>query len=100
MILSSLIPPTTFTDTFGFFASYSAVTFLNSLSSRALQPTQTVSVVACALPGAADDDTAPSAAVAARTASATTIAAVRLIGPPWTRDADPRVPVPPTSFES
>ena len=45
MILSSLIPPTTLTLTAAFFLSYSAATFLNSLSSRALQPTHTVSVV-------------------------------------------------------
>jgi Ser/Thr protein kinase RdoA (MazF antagonist) len=47
-ILSSLIPPTTFTFTSGCFWSYSATTFLNSLSSRWLQPTQIVIVVAFA----------------------------------------------------
>ena len=40
-ILSSLIPPTTLTSTSGCFWSYSATTFLNSVSSwPALQPTQ------------------------------------------------------------
>ena len=47
-ILSSLIPPTTLTSTSGCFWSYSATTFLNSVSSwPALQPTQIVIVVAC-----------------------------------------------------
>ena len=50
MILSSLIPPTTLTSTAAFFRSYSATTFLNSFSSRALQPTHTVSVVGAAVP--------------------------------------------------
>src|SRR5436190_1590307 len=46
-ILSSLIPPTTLTFTAGCFWSYSATTFLNSVSSwPALQPTQIVMVVA------------------------------------------------------
>src|SRR6476661_411993 len=46
-ILSSLIPPTTFTSTSACFWSYSATTFLNSVSSwPALQPTQIVIVVA------------------------------------------------------
>ena len=45
MILSSLMPPTTLTSTAAFLRSYSATTFLNSLSSRALQPTHTVSFV-------------------------------------------------------
>ena len=46
MILSSLMPPTTLTSTAAFLRSYLAATFLNSLSSRALQPTHTVSLVA------------------------------------------------------
>ena len=47
MILSSLMPPTTLTFTSGCFASYSATTFLNSVSSwPALQPTQIVTVSA------------------------------------------------------
>ena len=54
MILSSLIEPTTLTLTSAFLASYSATTFLNSLSSRALQPTQIVRFVAVARSGAAD----------------------------------------------
>ena len=45
MILSSLMPPTTSTSTAAFLRSYSAATFLNSLSSRALHPTHTVSFV-------------------------------------------------------
>src|SRR3954466_12117627 len=46
-ILSSLIPPTTLTFTSGCFWSYSATTFLNSVSSwPALHPTQIVTVVA------------------------------------------------------
>ena len=46
-ILSSMIPPTTLTFTSGCFASYSATTFLNSVSSwPALQPTQIVTVSA------------------------------------------------------
>src|SRR6059058_307236 len=45
VILSSLIPPTTFTVTSGWALSYSATTFLNTPSSRALQPTQIVSLV-------------------------------------------------------
>src|SRR4051812_20325962 len=44
-ILSSLIDPATSTVTFGCALSYSAATFLKTLSSRALQPTQTVSLV-------------------------------------------------------
>src|SRR4029079_5680328 len=58
MILSSLIEPTTLMSTFGSLASYSATTFLNSLSSRALHPTQTVSVVACDCGLEADDEDA------------------------------------------
>src|SRR5438477_11642422 len=50
VILSSLIEPTTFTTTFGWALSYSATTFLNSPSSRALQPTQTVSLTGPLLP--------------------------------------------------
>src|SRR6476659_10330386 len=46
VILSSLIPPTTLTVTSECFLSYSAAIFLNALSSRALQPTQTVMVSA------------------------------------------------------
>ena len=46
VILSSLIAPTTLTLTSAFLASYSATTFLNSFSSRALQPTQIVRFVA------------------------------------------------------
>src|SRR5215471_10975453 len=45
VILSSLIEPTTSICTFGCAFWYSATTLLNSLSSRALQPTQTVSFV-------------------------------------------------------
>src|SRR5216117_150487 len=48
VILSSLIEPTTLIVTSECFASYSDTTFLNSRSSRWLQPTQTVSVVAFA----------------------------------------------------
>src|SRR4051794_6575905 len=44
-ILLSLMLPTTFTCTFGCDWSYSATTLLNTESSRALQPTQTVSFV-------------------------------------------------------
>src|SRR5262245_25956101 len=70
-ILSSLIPPTTLTFTSGCFWSYSATTFLNSVSSwPALQPTQMVSVVAClcfvdAVP--TETATAPAATSASRT---------------------------------
>ena len=47
-IFVSTMPPTTFTLTSGCFWSYSATTFLNSVSSwPALQPTQAVIVVAC-----------------------------------------------------
>jgi hypothetical protein len=62
MILSSLMPPTTFTSTSGCLASYSCTTFLNSESSRALQPTQTVSPVAVwrsVVAGLADAKLAP-----------------------------------------
>ena len=86
MILSSLIPPTTLTVTAGLLLSYSAATFLNSLSSRALQPTQTVSVVAAVPPfaagevDAASSDTAAAAtATSASAASRTTIVAMRFI---------------------
>src|SRR5438034_8649786 len=48
VILSSLMPPTTLTFTSECLLSYSATIFLNSLSSRALQPTQIVIVVALA----------------------------------------------------
>src|SRR5690348_15119017 len=44
-ILSSLIDPTTLTLTFGCALAYSAATPLKTLSSRALQPTHTVSFV-------------------------------------------------------
>src|SRR5690242_5006547 len=44
-ILLSLMLPTTLTCTFGCALSYSAITLLKTLSSRALQPTQTVSFV-------------------------------------------------------
>jgi hypothetical protein len=46
VILSSLMPPTTLTVISECFLSYSAAIFLNALSSRALQPTQTVMVSA------------------------------------------------------
>src|SRR5215510_6837325 len=68
VILSSLIEPTTFTVTSGFLASYSATTFLNSLSSRALQPTQMVRFVAVARSLAAGEPAAPIAAVSTRPA--------------------------------
>src|ERR1700688_4378433 len=44
-ILSSLMLPTTSSDTLGFAFWYSAASFLKAVSSRALQPTQTVSLV-------------------------------------------------------
>src|SRR6478609_1005788 len=75
MILSSLMPPTTLTSTSLFLASYSWTTFLNSESSRALQPTQTVSVVVEALPvcvGLADARLAPTASAASTAAAAAT----------------------------
>src|SRR6476619_5558333 len=80
MILSSLIPPTTLMSTFGFFASYSDTTFLNSLSSRALHPTQTVSVVACACRLEADDETAATHAASTSSAIAPAATAPRLMG--------------------
>src|SRR6266516_5050365 len=48
VILSSLIPPTTFTVTSACFLSYSATTPLQALSSAALQPTQIVLLLAFA----------------------------------------------------
>ena len=80
MILSSLIEPTTLTDTSAFLASYSATTFLNSFSSRALQPTQIVRFVTVARSLAAGEPAAPIAAASTRPTRATTIAALRLIG--------------------
>src|SRR5262245_32393202 len=81
MILSSLIEPTTLTSTFAFLASYSATTFLNALSSRALHPTQTVSVVAEVRLVEADDETTPTVAASTITRSANPTVALRLI---WT----------------
>ena len=81
MILSSLIPPTTFTFTSAVFASYSDTTFLNSDSSRALQPTQMVRFVAAGFPalvGLADAKLAPIASAV----SSTTAAATRFITSP------------------
>src|SRR3954465_9452087 len=89
MILSSLMPPTTLTSTSLFFVSYSWTTFLNSESSRALQPTQTVSVVAEALPvcvGLADAKLAPTASAA----STATAAATRFITQPPPVGPEPR----------
>jgi len=48
VILSSLMPPTTFTVTSGCLLSYSATTPLKALSSAALQPTQIVMLSAFA----------------------------------------------------
>ena len=78
-ILSSLIPPTTLTFTSACFWSYSATTFLNSVSSwPALQPTQIVTVVAClCLVDAVPTETAT--APAAISASRTTPVATRFI---------------------
>jgi hypothetical protein len=42
MILSSLMPPTTFTVTPGFFASKPVTTLLMTRSSRAVKPTHSV----------------------------------------------------------
>ena len=101
MILSSLIPPTTLTVTFGFFASYSATTFLNTSSSRALQPTQTVSFVACALPGARPTTTPRRARPSRRGLRARRRPPQRVSsGPPRDARADPRVPAPPTSVSN
>src|SRR5213596_3260390 len=72
VILSSLIPPTTFTFTSGWFLSYSATMLLNALSSRALQPTQIVMVSAFVPAWAALRAVAP--ATAARIATNTTAA--------------------------
>src|SRR5438093_12831736 len=71
VILSSLIPPTTFTLTSEFFLSYSATIFLNSLSSRALQPTQMVIVSAFAPDVPAFELLAVAAMAAAPSTSAT-----------------------------
>src|SRR5262245_48876183 len=79
MILSSLIEPTTFTSTDAFFLSYSDTTFLNSLSSRALQPTQTVSFVAAVCCDDAVDATAANAAASARTAATSAAVTRRLM---------------------
>ena len=81
MILSSLMPPTTFTSTLGFLASYSATTFLNSFSSRALHPTHTVSVVAsaradAAVPALAVPLVKPPTAAASRASAATSTTVV------------------------
>ena len=77
MILSSLMPPTTLMFTSECFASYSDVIFLNSLSSRWLQPTHTVSVVAFAedVPASAFVfATAPAAAAHSTSVNASPIA--------------------------
>src|SRR5262245_18363688 len=81
MILSSLIDPTTLTSTFAFLASYSATTFLNSPSSRALHPTQTVNVVAEVRLVDADHGITPTVAASTITRSAYPTVALRLI---WT----------------
>ena len=79
-ILSSLIPPTTFTSTSACFWSYSATTFLNSVSSwPALQPTQIVIVVACRCPVDDRRPTETATAPAAISASRTTPVATRFI---------------------
>ena len=86
MILSSLIPPTTLTVTAALLLSYSAATFLNSLNSRALHPTHTVSVSAAepdfavgAVDAASSDTAAAATATSASAASRTTIVAMRFI---------------------
>ena len=61
-ILSSLMLPTTFKATPGFAFWYSAASFLNALSSRALHPTQTVSFVAPADRCVPAPDAVPTAA--------------------------------------
>jgi hypothetical protein len=83
-ILSSTIPPTTFTFTSGCFWSYSATTFLNSVSSwPALQPTQIVTVsafwTAFALGPLEAAPTETATAPAARSASTTSPVATRFI---------------------
>ena len=89
VILSSLMPPTTLTVTSECCLSYSETTFLNSLSSRALQPTQIVIEVAFAedVPARAELFAA-APTPAAQTASATSTPIVtRFIQPP----SDPHI---------
>src|SRR5207302_6792945 len=84
VIFVSLIDPTTLTCTSGCFASYSATTPLNSLSSRALQPTQIVIFavfVAARGPAFAEVFAAAPTAVAPSTRVASRIPVQRLIEP-------------------
>src|SRR3954463_4417501 len=78
VILSSLIPPTTFTVTSGCFLSYSATRLLNALSSRALQPTQTV-MLSAFVPACAVLLAVPPATAARIATSATAASTPRLI---------------------
>src|SRR6266550_4296682 len=78
VILSSLMPPTTLMFTSGCFLSYSAAILLKALSSRALQPTQTVMVSAC-VPAWAELLAVPPTTAAATPTSTTAAITPRLI---------------------
>src|SRR5947209_4865711 len=82
VILSSLIDPTTLTVTSGCAESYSATTFLNSPSSRALQPTQTVSLTGPLFELGAKLRALAAIAAANAAASSAATNTARLIGKP------------------